>query len=227
MNITPPRRPEINERTTKLIVGVIAIGIASVTSWLAPADQPLKSISASYFAGDWSRNVFVGFLFAIAAFLMSYNGHTGLQKALSRVAALAALGVALFPCRCDSGHPQILPYVHYIAAAILFAILAYFCLAFHQQARRKGHPEARRRAAVYLACFWAMVLAMAALGINGVWGKDLGWDESIPRFVFVGEAVALVAFGISWLVASRVLPLLTRPDERHHLLGEDPPGMDP
>lgn len=126
INPTPPHRPEINERTTKLIVGVITIGIASVTSWLAPADQPLKSISASYFAGDWSRNVFVGFLFAIAAFLMSYNGHTVLQKALSRVAALAALGVALFPCRCGSDQAQILPYVHYIAAAILFAVLAYF-----------------------------------------------------------------------------------------------------
>lgn len=67
---------------------------------------------------------------------------------------------------------------------------------------------------------------MAALGLNGDWGDALGWNDAFPRFVFVGEAVALVAFGISWLVASRVLPVLTRADERHHLLDEDPPGMD-
>lgn len=225
LSFTTPRRPEINQRTTKLIVGLIAIGIASVTSWLAPDGQQLKSISESYFAGDWSRNVFVGFLFAIAAFLMSYNGHTGLQKALSRVAALAALGVAMFPCKCRNSS-EIIPYVHYIAAAVLFGILAYFCIAFHRNAKGKGHVEARRRARVYLACFWAMVLAMIALAFNGIWGEGLGWNELMPRFVFVGEAVALVAFGICWLVASRVLPVLTRPDERHHLLDDDPPGMD-
>lgn len=63
-------------------------------------DRPLTSISESYFAGDWSRNIFVGFLFAISAFLLSYNGQTRAHMVLSRVAALAGLGVAMFPCQC-------------------------------------------------------------------------------------------------------------------------------
>ena len=36
----------------------------------------------------------------------------------------------------------------------------------------------------------------------------------VDRFTFYGEATGLIAFGISWLTASRVLPGLTRPVER-------------
>lgn len=38
------------------------------------------------------------------------------------------------------------------------------------------------------------------------------------KLTFVGEAIALVAFGISWLTASRILPGLAREDERLSLV---------
>lgn len=56
-----------------------------------------------------------------------------------------------------------------------------------------------------------MVLAILALAANGLLHFDKSW---IPQFVFYGEAVGLVAVGISWLVASRTLPGLTHPQER-------------
>ena len=56
-----------------------------------------------------------------------------------------------------------------------------------------------------------MVVAMVALFVNGVWGEELEIETHIPRIVFYGEAMALSAFGVCWLVASRVLPVLTRP----------------
>ena len=220
MSVSTPKHAEINERTMKLIVGLIAIVIASATSMVSTLGEPLTSISESYFAGDWSRNIFVGFLFAISAFLLSYNGQTAVHKVLSRVAAVAGVGVAMFPCKCR-GDLEIIPYVHYVSAAVMFVILAYFCMEFYRHAKGKGHPQAHVRALIYLACFWAMVVSMVLLLVNGIWGADLGWNVSAPRLVFYGEATALLAFGICWLVASRVLPVLTRPDERHHLIGED------
>ena len=48
-----------------ILVGVIAVVIASATSFVSTLDRPLTSISESYFAGDCSRNIFVGFLFAL------------------------------------------------------------------------------------------------------------------------------------------------------------------
>ena len=55
--IKKPKTAEINQLTMKLIVGVIAVVIASATSFVSTLDRPPTSISESYFAGDCSRNI--------------------------------------------------------------------------------------------------------------------------------------------------------------------------
>ena len=92
-----PRRPEIDHRTIKLIVGGIALSLASLTNLFA--ESPLESISASYYQTGWSNSIFIGFLFAIAAFLFAYNGLTRKEMVLSKSAGTAGLGVALWDGR--------------------------------------------------------------------------------------------------------------------------------
>ena len=213
-----PTRPEIDHRTIKLIVGVIAISLASLTSCFATT--AIGSISASYYEGGWSQAIFIGFLFAIAAFLLAYNGRSRPQMLWSKVAATAALGVALFPCRCKS-HVELVPYVHAFSAATMFSILAFFCYTFFERARGKGHLQANARAAIYAVCGIAIVLAILVLAIDSVSGGPL--SARIPRLTFYGEGTALVAFGISWLTASRVLPIITRRDERFSPLAAEVP----
>ena len=152
--ISSPRRFEIDHRTMKLIVGLIALSLASLANFFSTS--PLESISASYHEGDWPRNIFVGFLYAIATFLLAYNGKSTLEMVLSKVAALAALGVAMFPCECG-GYPEIIPRLHAISAAVMFLILTAFCAIFYLRARAKGHAEANRRAYIYAACGAAIV----------------------------------------------------------------------
>jgi hypothetical protein len=137
--LSTPNRPEIDHLALKLVVGVIAISLSFLTSFFA--HTAITSISASYWEGGPSRNIFVGFLFAISAFLLAYNGRSRREMVLSKIAAVAALGVALFPCDCD-GHPVRVPYLHFASAAVMFLILAYFCYAFFLRARGKGHAEA-------------------------------------------------------------------------------------
>ena len=216
--LAPPRRPEIDHRTIKLVVGVIALSLASLTSLFA--SSPLTSISASYWEGGWSESIFVGFLFAIAAFLLAYNGRSENEMVLSKIASVAGLSVALFPCGCD-GHVVRIPYVHYVAAATLFLILAVFCYDFFKRASRKGHQQAKRRAILYVLCGAAILLSIGVLAFDGVSGHHLAMR--IPRLVFYGEAVGLIAFGISWLTASRVLPGLTRADERFSPFSDENP----
>ena len=98
--LSAPKRPEIDQHTMKLIVGVIAMSLAFLTNFFASSN--IASISAAYHEGGWSQNFFVGFLFAISAFLLAYNGESRSEMILSKVAAVAALGVALFPCECDA-----------------------------------------------------------------------------------------------------------------------------
>jgi hypothetical protein len=75
-------RPEIDHRTIKLIVGGVALGLAPLTIALSPA--PIASISASYHEGGAAQSVFVGFLFAIAALLLAYNGLSRTEMILSK-----------------------------------------------------------------------------------------------------------------------------------------------
>jgi len=219
--LPPPSRREIDHRTLKLIVGVIALSLATLTRLFART--PIASISASYYEGGWSQAIFIGFLFAIAAFLLAYNGMSRGEMISSKVAAVAALGVALFPCRCD-GHAELAPYVHGASATVMFLILTYFCYGFFVRALSKGYPQATFRAVIYAGCGVAILLAILVLAVDHFSGDAL--STRLPRLTFFGEATALVAFGISWLTASRVLPVVTRHDERFSPLSERYPARD-
>jgi hypothetical protein len=210
---TPPRE-EIDHRTIKLLVGLIALSLANLTSFFA--GSTITSISEAYHEGGLSQTIFVGFLFAIAAFLLAYNGLSVREMVLSKVAAVAALGVALFPCKCGN-REQIIPYVHAISAATMFIVLAYFCYLFFQRARQKGYAQAYARATIYALCGIAIVLAIAVVVFDSLSGGAL--SAKVARTIFYAERTALVAFGISWLTASRVLPMLTRADERFSPFG--------
>lgn len=204
-----PIRSEIDHHTIKLIVGLIALSLAALTSLFS--NEPLQSISAAYHQGGWARNILVGFLFAIAAFLLAYNGRSTREMVLSKVAAVAALGVAMFPCRCE-GHKEIVRGVHGASAAVMFVILAVFCYLFLRRARAKGHPRAQARATIYALCGVTILVAIAVIALDELLDGALG--SRIDRLTFYGEAAALTAFGIAWLVASCTLPLVTGPEER-------------
>lgn len=196
--LPPPRRQEIDHRTLKRVVGVVAISLAFLT-WLS-AGAAMTSISAAYYAGGWSQSIFVGFLFAIAAFLLAYNGQS--------------------PCRRD-GHEELVPYVHEGAATTMFLVLAYSCYGFLRSAWGKGHIRAKLRAAIYAVCGVAIPLSIVVLAYGHLFNRIL--TDRIPRLTFYGEATALVAFGISWLTAGRTLPLLTRATERFSPFGDRDP----
>ncbi len=70
------KRTEIDHHVIKLMIGLIALTLASLANFLSGED--INSISESYreVDNDFARNIFVGFLFAIAALLMSYNGRS-------------------------------------------------------------------------------------------------------------------------------------------------------
>ncbi|MDH5332048.1 MAG: hypothetical protein OEW27_19055 [Aquincola sp.] len=216
--MSAPTRREIDHRTIKLIVGVVAISLAGLTSWFA--STAITSISASYYEGGWSQSIFIGFLFAIAAFLLAYNGVSRTDMVLSKVAAVAGLGVALFPCKCET-HDELVPHVHGMSAAVMFLILAYFCYGFFRRAGAKGHPQANARATLYALCGMAILLSIVVLALDHFTGG--AFRARVPRLTFYGEATGLVAFGISWLTASRVLPVLTRQDERFSPFSETNP----
>lgn len=207
--LAAPRRQEIDHRTIKLIIGVVALSLAPLTELFA--SQRLASISAAYYAGGWSQSILIGFLFAIAALMLAYNGWSEREMVLSKVAAVAGLGVALFPCACCAHTPP-LAWVHGASASVMFLILAWFCWVFYRRARTKSFAQARVRARIYLVCAVLILGVMSTIAVDE-WLLGTGCARD-SRLVFYGETVGLVAFGISWLTASRVLPVITAQEER-------------
>lgn len=215
MNIIgAPRRPEIDEYAIKFLIGAIAILLPLIEYVLT--HRSITSISASFWFVDtwpavWPRNIFVGFLFAIAAFLMAYNGKSEREMWLTKIAAVAALGIAMYPCECGNPDNEIVPKVHVIAAGVMFAVLACFCWIFIQRALDKKSAHGMARAVIYGLCGVGMAVAIVLLLISAATPAD-------DALVFWGETIGLVSFGISWLTASKVLPVITAPAERKHIL---------
>ncbi len=207
----------------KLVVGIVALSLPFLTWFLSwrfggPA---LTSISAAYWSGGPARGVFIGFLFAIASFLLAYNGFSRPEMISSKVASVASLGVALFPCQCDEAGTISSSTVHYTSAATLFVLLVFFCYFFYKRAIRKGHPEAIARSWIYVASGVAIVASIVVLAVNGLLEDALA--ERFTSLKFWGEATGLFAFGVSWLTASRTLPVITKPSERFSPLRDDNP----
>lgn len=213
--LSNPERQEIDEHTGKLIVGIIALSLAAYTSQasLEIAGERILSISESYYIGGSAKYVFGGSLFAIAAFLISYNGRSVPQMIMSKIAAIAAVGVAWFPCLCPHDPPYTGgSWIHGFSAGVLFLILALFCYSFFKRAKDKGSRQAIWRKGIYAFCCAVIVLSILILPIDFWLGKII--SSKVERLVFYIEEVGLVAFGIAWLVASRALPLITNRDER-------------
>lgn len=243
-------------RTLRLLVGIVAFALPIVV-WSAAriADVKIDSISASYWVDD-ARDLFVGALFIIATLMAAYNGHDPSgdennsspgaphplmkwisEKWASKVAALMAIGVALFPTRCAGCERNADMVIHYISAAVLFAIITYFCLgSFRKRALEKAVEaekaasssegeeknkqkeiayKARRRSEIYRICGWTIIVSLALAGTSFYepLGKYTDWWN-----LFLGELFALWAFGISWFTASKVASPLAQKDEQHHVI---------
>jgi hypothetical protein len=129
-------------RRLRLIAGALAFALPSTV--IALTGRINTSISASYHEVQ-SRNVFVGFLFIIGAFLISYKGHvqepdpdeprTFLrwlkryeEDWVSTIGGIAAILTALFPTARDGYPMDTAAYIHTAGTFILFASVVYFCL---------------------------------------------------------------------------------------------------
>ncbi|MBN8431724.1 DUF998 domain-containing protein [Microbulbifer salipaludis] len=207
---------EIDHHTAKLIVGAIALSLAFFTDCLTPGVS-ISSISLSYHLTDNARDVLVGSLCVISAFLWSYNGYSLFQAVLSKVGAVAVAAVAFFPCDCFTGRgidgeATMTGILHTASAVLMFVILAIFCWLFSLRAKVKSSKQSEIRCWIYRICAVVMVGAMAVQLLDFLeWVDFSGITQRLTYYV---EATGLMAFGVAWMTASRMLPFITNEDER-------------
>lgn len=103
--------------------------------------------------------------------------------------------------------------LHGISAAIMFSVLAYFALVvFTREVEGRDRPGGdlspakAQRNKIYRICGWIIVAMICALGgrllIEWITGAPLVWWDANNMTLWC-EAIALYAFGITWMVKGR------------------------
>jgi cell division protein FtsW (lipid II flippase) len=119
----------------------------------------------------------------------------------STIASVMAVGVALFPTASDAGTAssgaKVIATMHLAFACTLFVLLAIFSLFFFTQSDKTQDMgrEKRRRNLVYRVCGWIIVAAIGLVVLTEIAKPPSTWHT-----LFWLESVAVVSFGVSWLV---------------------------
>jgi len=162
-----------------------------------------SSISASHYSSSYI--LFEGLIFGMGMLLIIYRGYDRIDRAVSALAGVSAIVVALFPCAMD-GAPNrnflmipmnVTQIIHFIFALVFFGSLS-FIIGFRFTKASKETKVIKksrkwRRNILYIVCAAAMVAALA-LGYIG----RLIFPAS-PLF-YAGEWVTFWAFGLAYLV---------------------------
>jgi hypothetical protein len=194
-------RALVSYLTLRRVVGVLAVALPIVlVLWgfaLCECIELQDSISDYY--GLRTRDAFVGIIFAIAWFLFAYRGYERKDDVVGDLACLFAIGVALFPNSGGDWEKT----VHFISAAGLFLVLAYFSVFLFTKSDDLPTPEKRIRNRIYLACGIVIVACIVSIGLYNWLLGDTTLADVKP--VFWLESLLLWAFGFSWFVKGQTL----------------------
>jgi len=207
-----PTAESLSQQAHRRLIGILGLLLPLLLYVFAglrhtvglPAWTPLNSISAYYYTGAVA--IFVGVLFALALFLLTYPGYKGViaDRLLGLVGGTAAILVALFPTSAPDGLSAPTwwsPYmrtVHYLSAVVLFVAFILFAIWLFRKSnipRRGDRPlEKRRRDDICLASGIIMIASV-------LWAASSMFTHA-P--IFIPESIAIIAFAVSWLTKGEV-----------------------
>lgn len=204
--------------TTRLVVGLFGVTLPFVLVLGEPLisrDWAVRAALSDYYYSVL-RNWFVGSLFAIGAGLLVYMAtkRSRPDGVLSFIAGVCAIMVALFPTNQIDAEVSTIALVHFVCAVALLILLGVMCWRFGTRDGTQPNRSDRRRAnwrrfhhfcalAIWSAVLWC---AIAIVG-------EVVFDLPLRYAVVVGESVAVLAFGFSWLLKGSEL-LTTALNER-------------
>ena len=165
---------------------------------------PLNAISSYYYSG--MKDVFIVVLGAFGMFMFIYKGYDKWDYYYTFISGVCAICVAILPTSIESGMHEcinetnlngLVGIFHFIFAAGFFIALT--ILAFFQFT--KTNNQLKRR--IYRTCAVTMLAAIILIAVVLLW--DLEQHPKMQWYpVFWLESIAVIAFGISWVVKSNL-----------------------
>lgn len=177
----------------------VALPFVLVVGQLIVDGTVRHSVSAYYYSD--MRDVYVGSLCAVGVFLLAYRGYGTADEVAGDIAAVAAVGVALFPTSPanPSAGQRVVGTMHLVFAGVFFLTLAFFCLFLFTRSRGPRTARKVHRNRIYYAAGAVILVCLAGIAVGA-----LLLPES-SHAVLVMEAAAIVAFGISWLIKGETI----------------------
>ncbi len=144
-----------------LIIGICAFEYVHGTL-IGDFSKCVKNSISAYYDSK-IRDVFVGILCVIGAFLFAYKGYDYRDDRVSHLAGLSAFGVAL----CPITSTRVIEVTHYLSIIVLFLALAYISRYRFTKSKCESiqprTPKAKRNM-VYTWCAYIMVFSLLAMG---------------------------------------------------------------
>jgi len=191
------------------ILGIVLPFAMVIGSAIGGYEVIQSSISDYYYTN--MRNLFVGILCAVGLFLFSYKGYEGIDNISGNLAGIFAFGIAFLPTEPDclymaQQHNDLIGHFHLASAALFFITIALISIfLFTKIGDDDPTPEKERRNIVYRVCGYSILASQALMGIYIGVLKDCYPALQNYHPVFWLEAIALLMFGISWLLKGGVL----------------------
>jgi hypothetical protein len=172
--------------------------------------------SISYYYHTNMRDFFVGILFCVSMFLITYRGYERIDNIITTASGIASLFVAFFPCRFDDNlnnvvsilqiKPNISNTIHLICASIFFFLLAMnsiFLFTLSDKDKSTFSKNKKIRNKIYIVCGVIILVSLASVAtLNLVLSKKIVIQN---RVILIFETIMLFAFGISWLIKGKTL----------------------
>jgi len=193
-----------------LAVNPIAVKIVNSGCGLVP-----DSVSGFYYTP--ARNIFVGGLCALGLFLIAYVGYDCGDRLVTDAAGVFAVGVALFPTAPSTESPPSVACqtvaavstretfvgdVHFVSAALMFVFLAWMAIRF-TNTNKPSYSQKLLRNRIYRICAIVILACLVAAFITNFLPDSV--KAHFPWWLFLYEALAILAFGVSWFVKGQTL----------------------
>ncbi len=193
------------------ILGMTLPLIVIIGNYLYGENRLQDSISAYYYTnmGDF----FVGHLFAVGFLLITYRGNEFLDNVITTLSGLGAFGIAVFPMglkgavHCNKSifslSPGISDILHNISAGVFFILVA--SVSMFLFTRTSGNNPTKQkiiRNIIYRSCGLIIILAVLSVLILYHFKITIFKDA---RPILLMETIALLAFGISWIIKGEAL----------------------
>ena len=172
-----------------------------ISSFVLGRTEFQDSISDYYWTEDPERNILVGVLCFIAAYLILYKGYTWAEDRALDIAGVSAVGIALFPVPQEIGISA-----HYICAVTFFICIFYVCITMSRNTLHLFPPSGNKKLFIWLygICSAVMIGIVIFTIIYGFVPKETKATHN-PHIVFWIEAFGIWAFSAYWYIKSREL----------------------